>query len=252
MQFKDHFSGHSVDYAKYRPHYPSELFAYLASLTEEHELAWDCATGSGQAAQGLAQGYRRVIATDASQAQLDNATANERVEYRQARAEASGLESATVDLTTVAQALHWLSLERFFAEVRRVLKPRGVFAAWVYNLLSISAELDPPINRFYGETVGPYWPPERILVEEKYATIPFPFEELRAPQQFYIEASWSLFDLLGYLRTWSATQRFIKERGFDPVTEGLADELLPLWGDPQAERQISWPIYLRVGRNSAA
>ncbi|HEY0005233.1 MAG TPA: class I SAM-dependent methyltransferase [Pyrinomonadaceae bacterium] len=248
MNFKDHFSTHSVDYAKYRPLYPAELFAYLASLVFARERAWDCATGNGQAAQGLARFFEHVIATDASQSQIASAAAHAKIEYRTAPAENSGLESGSIDLITVAQALHWLNLEDFYNEAKRTLRPGGVVAVWCYNLLTINEELDQPINRFYGETVGPYWPPERVIVEDKYRSIPFPFIELNPPQ-FYIEVDWSLLDLLGYLRTWSATQRFIKERGFDPVTEGLADELLALWGEPERRQLVRWPLHLRVGRH---
>jgi SAM-dependent methyltransferase len=247
MNFKDYFSGHAVDYAKYRPRYPEELFAYLASVSSEHERAWDCATGNGQAAQSLARFFEQTIATDASQAQLASAIRHEKIEYRQANAEQTDIASRSIDLVTVAQALHWLRIEEFYKEARRVLKPEGVLAVWCYNLLTVSPELDQIINKFYGETVGPYWDFERKMVEEGYRTIPFPFAEL-APPQFYMTAQWDLFELLGYLRTWSATQKFVKEQGFDPVVE-LADELLALWGAPEDKRSVRWPLGLRVGRN---
>jgi len=53
--FKDHFSVNSEKYSKYRPDYPAALFKFLSSLTPGQDLAWDCATGSGQAAHGLVQ-----------------------------------------------------------------------------------------------------------------------------------------------------------------------------------------------------
>jgi SAM-dependent methyltransferase len=245
MHFKDYFSAQSVDYAKYRPRYPAELFEYLSSIAPQREMAWDCATGNGQAALGLAAFFRHVVATDGSQAQLDNAARHERITYQLATAEQTHFDAHSVDLVTVAQALHWLALERFYAEAVRVLKPAGVLAVWCYNLLEISPALDAVINRFYAEIVGPYWPPERRLIEDQYRSVAFPFKEARPPP-FEMSAQWNLMDLLGYLRTWSATQRFIAARGFDPLPE-LADELLPLWERPLEAKPMRWPLYLRVG-----
>jgi SAM-dependent methyltransferase len=245
MHFKDYFSTQSLDYAKYRPRYPAELFAYVSALPAQRARAWDCATGNGQAALSLTGFFEHVIATDGSQAQLDNAAPHERVTYRQATAEESRIESHSIDLVTVAQALHWFDLERFYAEVRRVLKPAGALAAWCYDLLEISPALDAVINRFYSETVGPYWPLERRIIEDKYRSLAFPFDEVTTPP-FDITAQWNLLDLLGYFSTWSATQRFIAARGHDPVPD-LADELLPLWGEPHAARDVRWPLFMRAG-----
>jgi SAM-dependent methyltransferase len=245
MQFKDYFSGHATDYAKYRPRYPAALFEYLASLTPQHERAWDCATGNGQAAFGLASFFEQVIATDASEAQLRSAPRHEKISYRLATAGRTDIESRSVDLVTVAQALHWFDLEAFYAEVRRVLKPSGVLAVWAYNLLEIAPEIDAKLKEFYSETVGPYWPPERRFVEDGYRSIAFPFREL-APPALRMEADWNLHELSGCLRTWSATKQFIKARGFDPVT-ALESELLPLWGAPESEKQVRWPLALRIG-----
>ncbi|OLE51417.1 MAG: SAM-dependent methyltransferase [Acidobacteria bacterium 13_1_20CM_3_53_8] len=245
MHFKDYFSKRSEDYAKYRPVYPKELFKHLASIAPSRELAWDCATGTGQAACALSQIFARVVATDASSSQLEHATERDRVVYKVARAEDSGLESHSVDLITVAQALHWFDLEKFYAEVRRVLKTEGALAVWSYNLINVSPEIDEVIKRFYKEIVGPYWPPERRLVEEGYNSVPFPFREIETPQ-FDMRARWTLDDLLGYLRTWSATQKFMEKNKVDPLLS-INDELLALWGEPESEQQVRWPLRLRVG-----
>lgn len=245
MRFKDYFSKRSEDYAKYRPNYPAELFEYLASIAPNRELAWDCATGNGQAACALAEFFERVIATDASASQIEHAARDAKVLYKVATAEDSGLETASVDLITVAQALHWLELEKFYGEVRRVLKTKGVLAVWSYNLINISAEIDEVIRKFYKEVVGPYWPPERRFVEEGYRSLPFPFDEIETPQ-FHMRARWTLSDLTGYVRTWSATQKFIEKNEADPVAD-IEDELLALWGDAEQIKQVSWPLKLRVG-----
>ena len=246
MIFKDHFSRHAADYAKFRPRYPSELFAYLASISPSRGRAWDCATGNGQAAIALATQFDSVIATDASAKQIENAPANQRVQYRSAAAEESGLESDSIDLITVAQALHWFDLSRFWTEAKRVLKPQGVLAFWSYNVVSVAPEIDRITDRFYRKTVGPFWPPERAIVEAGYRTIDFPFHEIDPPL-FRMETRWTLDQLLGYLRTWSATQKFIVANNFDPVHQ-LENELTEVWQPHDAPRTIVWLLSLRVGR----
>jgi SAM-dependent methyltransferase len=236
----------AADYAKFRPRYPIELFDYLSDIAPDNKIAWDCATGSGQAAVALASKFRRVIATDASEKQIRNAEQHERVDYRVAPAEKSGIESDTIDIVTVAQALHWFDLDAFYAEAKRVLKPKGVLAVWGYNLLQIAPKIDDAINRFYHEIVGPYWPPERKLIERGYAHLPFPFAKLRPPQ-FRMKARWSLDQLLGYLGTWSATQRFIAENQTDPVAL-IALDFRDVWGESQQVRLVTWPLTIRVGR----
>ena len=181
MSFKDHFSKQAADYAKFRPQYPQSLFAYLRRIAPSRELAWDCGTGNGQAAIGLASVFDRVIATDASEKQISNAQPHEHIEYRVAKAENSAIKSETLDLIMVAQALHWFDLERFYAEARRVLKPNGVLAASAYKFFRITPEIDQLINHhYYDKIVGPFWPAERVLVE-RFEELPFPFSEIQTP-----------------------------------------------------------------------
>jgi len=247
--FQDHFSGQAGSYAHYRPGYPAELFDYLAERAPSRSLAWDCATGSGQAACELAKRFHSVIASDASQAQIDAARPCPGVTYRTALAEQSGQEDASVDLVTVAQALHWFDLESFYREVKRVLRPNGLLAVWSYNLLRIEPAIDRLIDRFYGETLADYWPAERRRVEKGYADLPFPFSPAADPPLFNMTAQWSLPQLLGYLGTWSATARFREATGQDPLPS-LAENLLPVWGAPETGRRVSWPLSLRVGHSN--
>jgi SAM-dependent methyltransferase len=245
--YVDHFSSLAGAYTSCRPSYPEELFEYLGSVTERHELAWDCAAGSGQASIPLADLFRRVIATDASAAMLAQAPRHPGVEYRVAPAEASGLNSESADLVTVAQALHWLDIESFYAEVERVLVPGGVLAVWTYGNQTVEDRaIDFILARFYHEIVGPYWAPGRRHVEAGYRTLPFPYPELNTPA-FTMQEHWTLDQLLGYVGTWSATQRFRDTKGQDPVEE-LAQELIPLWGDVTSLRPVRWTLSLRVGR----
>lgn len=245
MGFKDHFSGHAADYGSHRPTYPRALFEFLASQVSQRSLAWDCATGNGQAASGLAEFFDRVIASDASEQQVTSACGlPSNVDLRVALAEASGLAEQSVDLVTVAQALHWFDFKKFYAELRRVLVPGGVVAVWSYGLTRIGPAVDALIDGFYRGELDAFWPPERVYVESGYRDIPFPFDELAVPE-YSMVVGWSLDDLLNYLRTWSAVRRLVAARGGDPVGE-LEPGLRAIWGDGQ--REVRWPLFLRVGR----
>ena len=242
--FKDHFSTRSADYARHRPGYPDSLFDFLSSLTGGHDAAWDCATGSGQAALALAERYESVIATDASAAQIDSALPHDAVHYRVAHAEASGLKSASVDLVTVGQALHWFDIPAFFAEASRVLVTGGVLAIWCYELCQVSDECDRAVDRLYRDITGPFWPPERELIESRYAGIEAPGQPIVSPD-FEMILSWHATDMLGYLRTWSACKRYEQEHGDDPVTM-IENELLTAWGSQP--RVVRWPLTLLASR----
>jgi ubiquinone/menaquinone biosynthesis C-methylase UbiE len=246
MNFKDYFSRQASEYTRYRPHYPAALFEYLAELATDHQLAWDCATGSGQAALGLTSYFEKIIATDASDKQIANATAHERITYIVTPAERTEIISGSVDLIVVAQALHWFNLDKFYAEVRRVSTSGGVLAVWSYSLLRITPAIDRLVDKFYSDVVGPFWPAERKFVDDKYRSISFPFHEHSTPS-FQMEVRWNLNHLIGYLNTWSAVQRFKEEHKTDPV-EAFAQDLKGEWGRPGEEKEINWPINLRVGR----
>jgi SAM-dependent methyltransferase len=245
----DHFSKQSDAYARYRPRYPDALFRYLAAEAGRSETAWDCGTGSGQAAVGLARHFARVWATDASAAQIANAAPHPRIAYYVRPAEDSGFAPRSVGLVTVAQALHWFDIDRFYAEVARVLKPGGLIAVWSYALMRVSPEIDEVVHRFHDECVGPYWPAARKYVVEGYASVRFPFDE-REPPTFRMSTRWDAESCLGYLRSWSAVQRFIAANSHDPV-EDIAPALRRAWGRAGAQRTVRWPLRMRVGALNA-
>jgi SAM-dependent methyltransferase len=247
--FPDHFSGTAASYASYRPRYPASLFAWLAGLAPRRDHAWDCGTGSGQAAEGLAAHFDHVTATDPSVAQLLHAPRVDRVAYVAMTAEQAALTSRAAALVTVAQALHWFEREAFYREVDRVLRAGGVLAVWSYALASIDPQIDSVLERFSSVIVGPYWPRERSLVDSGYRSIALPFPEL-SPPAFAMEADWDLHQLGGYLTTWSAVNRYRAERREDPVP-AVIRAVAELWENPDESRRIRWPLTLRVARKPA-
>jgi SAM-dependent methyltransferase len=245
--FKDHFSGHADVYREARPIYPPQLFAWLAQQSPDNALAWDCGCGNGQATVALADRFARVIGTDPSANQISAAEPGSNIEYRVEPAECCSLDGASASLVTVAQALHWFDHTPFYAEVKRVLKLNGLFAAWTYSDCATGdAAIDAIKNRLYVDLTGPYWPPERVHVEAGYTTLPFPFVEIAAPA-FPMAAMWNVEHLLAYVRSWSATQRYIRDNGSDPVAI-VEPELRTAWGDPALKREVRWQFHMRCGR----
>ena len=246
MNFQDHFSGHAAVYRDARPHYHPALFAWLAAQVPRRDLAWDAGCGNGQATVALAAHFARVIGSDPSAAQIAHAEPAANVEYRVEPAEQSSLAAASVDLVCVAQALHWFEQERFHAEVRRVLRPGGVIAALAYAGCRIDPAIDRVTTHLYVDLTGPYWPPERAHIEAGYATLPFPYKPIPAPA-FEMVAQWNLGQFLAYLRSWSATQRYAKACGEDPVAR-VEGDMAAAWGEAARVRAVRWQLTLRVGR----
>ena len=240
----DHFSSVASKYALARPSYPPELIRYLAALAPGRSLAWDCGTGSGQAAVLLAVEFERVVATDPSEAQLRHATVAPHVEYRTAAETDSGLPDGSCDLVTVAQAAHWLNLPAFYAEADRVLRPGGVLALWGYAKIHVLPEINVLIAWFEHQRVGRFWPPGRELATDEYRSLAFPYARIAVPA-FVMTREWTAPEFLAYVATWSAVDRSRQTEGQDPVPE-LATKLEPLWGG--SRRQVRWPLHMIVGR----
>jgi SAM-dependent methyltransferase len=244
---KDYFSGqaHAKLYATFRPVYPENLYSFIFSHLKDRVAAWDCATGNGQVAEYLARHFKQVQATDISQQQISNAHQAHNITYTVAPAEKTSFQDHRFDLITVAQALHWFNTDAFYAEANRVLKPGGLLAVWGYSLCQVNAPIDAIFLDFYHHTVGPYWDSARRLVEEEYRSIPFPFRKIDSPP-FHIKTLWTLDQYTGYLSTWSATQKFIQEKGFDPVPS-LIPQLARHWARGE-QKEVRFPIFLKLGQ----
>lgn len=246
MNFKDHFSGHADLYAQARPHYPDALFAWIAANAPARDCVWDAGCGNGQASVALAGYFEHVYATDPSAQQIASVEKNTRIEYRVEPAERTTLADHSVDAIAVAQALHWFDLRRFVDEVRRVAKPGALFAAWSYAGCSVTPEVDTLIASLYNDTLGAYWPPERRLVDEGYASMALPFAPIAAPA-FEMRVEWNADQLLAYLSSWSAAQRYRAATGIDAVAV-IAQALHDAWGDdPQRTRTVRWKLSVRAG-----
>jgi len=246
MKFDDHFSGHAGQYARYRPQYPAELFRWIARRAPGNDTVWDCATGNGQAALGLADHFKRVFASDASTSQVAHGYPNPRIAYFAATAYHSGLATHSMHAVTVAQALHWFHFDSFYREVKRILRKDGILAAWCYTRPRADGPIDDIIYKYWADIVGPYWPEERRYVDDEYRTVPFPFRDDKV-RSFESRRSWNLHQLLGYLSTWSAA-KYYRDDNSENAIDAIRTPLSHHWGDPETEQTVRWPIHLRIGR----
>jgi ubiquinone/menaquinone biosynthesis C-methylase UbiE len=242
---KDNFTAHSNQYKKFRPAYPDELYNFLMELVATKHTAWDCGTGNGQLAQGLAKYFKEVYATDISEKQISNAVKENNIFYKVESAEKTSFPNNFFDLITVAQAIHWFNFNAFYSEVKRTIKPGGVLAVTGYGLIKTDEQTDKIINKFYCDLIGSYWDKERKYVDENYQTIPFPFKEIKTPSLINT-FQWTFEQLTGYLQTWSAVQHFIKANNKDPV-EIIYEELKDAWGNDPI-KTIRFPVLLRVAK----
>ncbi len=256
---KDLFSGQSESYATYRPTYPDSLFEDMVKLVPERSLAWDVACGSGQATKALSKFFNQVIGTDLSQSQLDHAEQQSNIKFFQCNAEndeeivkstLGDISTRSVDLITVAQALHWFNIDKFFVTAKKFLKPEGLIAVWTYTWPEFpdSPHLTKLLRRMANEILGKYWAPERKIVDNQYRDIPFPFRKvIQSIEEPYIkmEKTWSLKDMIGYIRSWSAYQTAVKELNADPITD-VMDEIKSNWH--QDTYVVQFPIFLLAGK----
>jgi SAM-dependent methyltransferase len=239
---KDLFSTQSKNYATFRPSYPASLYDFIFDKVRKFDAAWDAGCGNGQVAKDVAPMFRKVFGTDISAKQLDEAVKADNIFYSIA-GETTSFDAGTFDLITVGQAIHWFDREVFYKEVKRVGKPSGVIALWGYSLLQVEPGIDKELHYFYTKVVGPYWDAERKLVDRRYRTISFPFDEIKTPE-FSFTFEWSLAELEGYLSTWSSVQKYITAKGEDPVPAFIS-RITPLW---ESERKtIRFPLFARIG-----
>lgn len=239
------FSDKADLYASSRPMYPKELFDFIDSLVQSHDAAWDCATGNGQAAMGLAKHFSKVEATDISKEQIASAFYSENIKYSVQSGESTNFRDNQFDLVNVAQALHWFDYEKFWGEVARVLKPNGVFVAFSYIWPHINEGVDQILEERIKKVIEPYWAPNNKLAWDSYRSLDLPFETISSPN-IDLENHWNLNQFLNYIHTWSATRRCMDDIGSDFFEEaGIA--LQSVWGNRSHKMVVKNPLTIIAG-----
>jgi ubiquinone/menaquinone biosynthesis C-methylase UbiE len=250
MENAQTFSQNSDQYAKHRPQYPDELFAWLSDICIRHDSAWDCATGNGQAAVSVAKYFSHVEATDISAEQIQHHIVHSKVTYRICPAEHTSFDDQSFDLITVATAFHWFDQPKFFQEVDRVLKPKGVLAIWSYGLFTIEPAFDELIASELFKPIDRFWASGNRQMFRGYRDVSFPFDEILDVPKFSIQLQWNWKQVAAFLRTWSAVKLYTAELGNDPVSL-FETKLHSVWKEPEKTKRLYLPIFLRATRKPA-
>ena len=246
MNHQQLFNEKSQHYANIRPQYPQEIYEYLASICQEQNFVWDGACGNGQASVGLGRYFAHVEATDISEQQIAHAIQNPKVTYTVQAAEKTNFSDNQFDLVTVAQALHWFDLNLFWTEVKRVLKPAGIFATWGYSWFSVDDQVDATIKEIFLKILDPYWAPQNKLLWDHYRQIPLPFKQLPVPK-IEMKMRWDLNQLFTYLQSWSATRLCIEEIGTDFLSVAYESVKL-VWGEESKTKDVIMDFFMLVGQ----
>jgi SAM-dependent methyltransferase len=241
--FQNLFGGHADDYARFRPESPLELGALVAKYAPDTERVLDCGTGNGQAARMLAEFFQRVDAVDASAEQIHHAKSHPRVHYAVSQAELLPYSESVMSAVVCATALHWFDREQFASQVRRVLKPGGVFVAWTYARAGTEPAIESLVTTLAREMIGDYWDP-RVVEQLSNYDAPLDLTPIEVPS-LAIKKRLSFDEFVGYLRTWSAFQAYVRERSADPMSE-LYEPLRDAWGE--GKREVVWDLHVTAGR----
>jgi SAM-dependent methyltransferase len=240
------FSQHSELYSAARPLYPDALFETIAGLCESHELAWDCATGNGQAALGLSKHFARVEASDVSPEQIARAFPAKNVRYSVENAAHTSYPDESFDVINVAQALHWFAGEEFWSEVNRVAKPTARFVAYSYAWSRVNGAVDAVVKEQLIDVIEPFWSPKLQLCWSGYSALALPFPREVSPRCELLN-TWSAERYLDYLRSWSGVQSALRDLG-DGFWNRFTKALNQAWREPKRPRAVVTPLSFVVGR----
>jgi len=212
-------------YGKYRPGPPQAITDKIMDyLKEEMEPPYrqclDVGCGSGQSTQIFAPFFSRVIGQDVSHQQVKVATTkntHQHVEYRVGAAEHLQADDQSCELVCAGSAAHWFDLPQFFAEAERVLVPRGAICLFGYGIpwpvVGGHEEQLQDLVYQVREKLERYWDPRVQIADERYSAIVLPFDVAKhqRDESIYHDREGTLSDVAGYIKSWSAFDKFKKE-----------------------------------------
>jgi ubiquinone/menaquinone biosynthesis C-methylase UbiE len=167
-------------YARGRPYHHPRTLARIRAFVGGDPIALgvDVACGTGMSAIALADHADTVVGLDVSPEMLRAARPAPKVTYMLGNAETMPFTAATVDAVTCCSGIHWFDQERFFTELRRVLRPTG----WVglYDHYFVGEMVDVPAFKDWSKLAFKTYPlPERNMqVGDPRAETPAGFDKI--------------------------------------------------------------------------
>ncbi|KAG0223698.1 S-adenosyl-L-methionine-dependent methyltransferase [Mortierella sp. GBAus27b] len=260
----------STLYQSFRPGYNDNfynmVYNYHAKNNGQFIIAVDVGTGTGQVATVLADKFEHVYGVDASAAMLASAVQKPNITYRVSKSEdLSWIPDSSVDVVTVAEAIHWFDLPRFFAEVKRILKPKGTFAVISYGLAKLSnyPQGSKRIDEFSNDPdqLGKCWQSGAEMVDNMLRSVEVPLKN--EERHYFPDHPDGLPPLMGetvsiahfrnYLKTWSGYKTYCERY---PDREDLAERTIEDIKNAEnlSEEQlvsVYWPTVLILAENDA-
>ncbi|KAG0297308.1 hypothetical protein BGZ96_007045 [Linnemannia gamsii] len=283
-------SFNSALYQSFRPGYNNNFFKMVYNYHAKHnghfDTAVDVGTGTGQVAVVLAEKFKQVHGVDASATMLSNAIKKSNVAYHVAKGEDLGvIASSSVDVLTVAQAMHWFHQPTFFSEVKRILKPRGTFAAVGYSFV-VFEDHPRATRRIYElgdqpDQLGTLWDNGRLILDNLYKSIDVPLQNVERhyfpssiKSQFRNAAASADYapdaedeaslppvmtgrvtmkHFRNYIKTWSSYKNYCEKYPSRPdIVDLTIDAILKEENlKEEDEINITWPTVVILGENDA-
>jgi ubiquinone/menaquinone biosynthesis C-methylase UbiE len=223
-------------------------------------------SGTGQVAAVLAEKFRHVHGIDASATMLASAVQKPNIQYHCSKGEdLSALPSASVDVLTVAQAMHWFDQPKFFSEVKRVLKPRGTFAAVGYSFV-IFEDYPRATQRIIDlgdqpDQLGTCWDWGRLILDNMYKSIDVPMKNVERHYFPKHKEGWpqvmdgqvTMEHFRNYIKTWSSYKNYSEKYPERPdIVDETIDKIMEEEGLKEEDQvKITWPTVVILAENSA-
>ncbi len=136
------WTGKASSYDRVRPTPPPALLDLLTQLIDlpRPALVVDVGSGTGLSTAIWGERAERVIGIDPNADMRKEAVRKvedhpyaAQIEYREGLAHQTGLPDGCADIVTAAQSFHWMEPSSTLAEIARILRPGGLFAAYDYD-----------------------------------------------------------------------------------------------------------------------
>nr|XP_033800098.1 putative methyltransferase DDB_G0268948 [Geotrypetes seraphini]XP_033800099.1 putative methyltransferase DDB_G0268948 [Geotrypetes seraphini]XP_033800100.1 putative methyltransferase DDB_G0268948 [Geotrypetes seraphini]XP_033800101.1 putative methyltransferase DDB_G0268948 [Geotrypetes seraphini]XP_033800102.1 putative methyltransferase DDB_G0268948 [Geotrypetes seraphini]XP_033800103.1 putative methyltransferase DDB_G0268948 [Geotrypetes seraphini] len=216
---------HASLYQKYRLPPPDEVQKLILSYLEAKKqrpfsLAVDVGCGTGQSTRALAPHFEKMVGTDISKAQIEEAkqsSSASNISYCVSPAEELPFEDSSVDLVTAAAAAHWFNIEKFLKEVDRILKPSGCMALYCYQACmevhykDCASKLTAIFTECYN-SLAIYTSKNTEIVYSEYEAIfnAIPYTDKKRITQMVHKFQMPVADLIGLVKSFSMFQTFLQ------------------------------------------
>ncbi len=216
-------------YAVGRPYFHPFVISKISEFLSEHipfADALDVGCGTGLSSTALKQIAKRVVGVDDSLEMLRHAISDDQMHFIQASGEELPFDNQSFDLISLSQSFHWLDRSKFFAEARRVLRPKGWIVVYD-NYFSAMMQENESFHDWFKDYLVRFPTPPRPKVQ---------FTEKDARSEGFefvhkdMHENWPEFNmetLIAYLATQSNISEAIDVRGesIEEIESWMRDQL---------------------------